>query len=536
VADGESGQAREALFDVQDATDAAQSHTSGPGWALAGYLPVLGDDVDGVRAVAGITDDVARDVLPSLVDAGAALSPRQLQPSEGRIDIQSLEEAEAPLSAANVALQGQIDRVEALRPDDMFGPIAGPVRELQQALGDAGDLTDRATTAVELLPGMLGKDGERTYLVLFQTNAEIRATGGIPGAISVMTADDGLIKLVRQGTASSFGPPRTRSVLPLTEAEQSIFGDQIGRYAADVTFTPDFPRVAQFAQALWEDETGQRVDGVLSADPVALSYLLAGTGPVPLAGDGSQQLTTDNAAQLLLNQVYLDIDDPDAQNLFFAAAGSSVFDAVSTGQGDPQATLDALVRATDEQRLLVWSGDEEEQADLADTALSGALPTEATSSPDIGVYLNDATGTKLDYYLDYDVSLEPLSCSDSQAQEQRLTVTMTSNAPKDAATSLPPSILGLSRPAAWLLTNLYIYAPVGGDVGGATLDGDRFAFAPYRHDSRPVAGATIELTPGQTRTLTYVVTSGPDQPGDPDVRITPGVPGSGTVDSQGSAC
>src|SRR6187200_2085221 len=116
VVAGETGQAREALFDIQDATDAAQSHTDGPGWALAGYLPVVGDDVDGVRAVADITDDVARDVLPSLVDAGAALSPRQLQPIEGRIDIRSLEEAEAPLSAANVALQGQIDRVEALRP------------------------------------------------------------------------------------------------------------------------------------------------------------------------------------------------------------------------------------------------------------------------------------------------------------------------------------------------------------------------------------------------------------------------------------
>jgi hypothetical protein len=113
---------------------------------------------------------------------------------------------------------------------------------------------------------------------------------------------------------------------------------------------------------------------------------------------------------------------------------------------------------------------------------------------------------------------------------------MTNNAPKDAATSLSPSILGLSRPAGWLLTNLYIYAPVGGDVGGATLDGEKFEFAPYRHDTRPVAGATIELAPGQTRILTYVVSSGPDQPGAPDVRITPGVPGSGTVESRGSAC
>ena len=42
------------------------------------------------------------------------------------------------------------------------------------------------------------------------------------------------------------------------------------------------------------------------------------------------------------------------------------------------------------------------------TTLSGKVPFEATDDPEIGIYLNDATGTKLDYYLDYDVTVEPL--------------------------------------------------------------------------------------------------------------------------------
>jgi hypothetical protein len=535
VATGNSGLAREALFDIQDASQKADSHTNGPGWLVGGYLPIVGDDIAGVRTVAVVTNDVATEVLPGLVDASAALSPAQLQPSGGRIDIAGLVEAQDPLTTANTALQGQVARIDALRPDDMIGPIAAPVRDLQSAIGGAASVTERATMAVDLLPGMLGQDGKRTYLVLFQTNAEIRATGGMPGALVLMTVDNGAIKLVEQGTAKSMGSPRENSVLPLNKAERSIFGDQIGTYPADVTFTPDFPRVAKFAQAMWEDATGQRVDGVLSADPVALSYLLEGTGPIPIAGDDTGELSADNAVQVLLNQAYFDIDDPEAQNEYFADAGRSVFDAVAAGQGDPRTTLDAMVRGTNEHRLLVWSDNGEEQADLSTTLLSGALPTEATDSPDVGIYLNDATGTKLDYYLDYDVTLKPLSCSENGAQEQRVTVTMTSNAPADAATSLPPSILGFSR-SGRLFTNLYIYAPVDGDIGGATLDGEKLAFAPYQHGTRPVAGATIELKPQGTRTMTYVVTSGPDQPGEPDVRVTPGVPGSGTVQTAGSAC
>lgn len=475
-------------------------------------------------------------MLPGLVDAGAALSPGRLQPSDGRIDIAGLERAEEPLTSASSALQTQLDRVDALRPDEMVSTVAGPVRELQDALGGAATITDRATVAVDLLPGMLGRDGERTYLMLFQTNAEIRATGGIPGALAVITADNGQLELVQQGTASSLGAPRAESVIPLTKDELTIFGDELGRFPADVAFTPDFPRVAELAQAMWQEETGQEVDGVLSADPVALSYLLEGTGPVSIGADESQQLTADNATDLLLNQAYLDIADPEAQNEYFAAAGSSVFDAVAAGQGDPRTTLDGLVRATGEQRLLVWSDDGREQADLGGTALAGALPSEPTSSPDIGVYLNDATGTKLDYYLDYDVRVAPLSCSGSGAQQQRVTVTMTSNVPADAAETLPPSILGLSRPPGWLLTNLYVYSPVGGEVGDATLGGKDFPYAPYQHGNREVAGATIELEPGQRRILTYDVTSGPGQSGAPDVGITPGVPGSGTVQTAGSAC
>ena len=533
VSGGQADRARVALADIQDATAAAAGHTDGPGWAVGAVLPFVGDDVSAVRTVADVSDRVARDVLPGIVDASAAFSPDRLQPESGAISLAGLEKNAEPLAESNEALQDEVARVDALRPEEMMDAVAAPVSELQTALADAVTVTDRAATAADLLPTMLGGEGERTYLVLFQTNAEVRATGGIPGALAVITAKDGVVKLQRQGTARDLGGPYATPVLPLTDDELAIFSDKIARYPADITFSPDFPRVAEIARAMWEEEKGQRVDGVLATDPVALSYLLRGTGPIAIEDQGGVRLTAANAADLLLNGVYLDRPDRDAQNEYFADAATSVFDAVIAGQGAPRPLLDALVEAAGEQRLLVWSADDEEQQTLETTVLSGRLPVEPTGEPQIGIYLNDATGTKLDYYLDYDVSVEPLSCTDG-VQVQRVTVDLSSGVPKQL--SAIRSVLGLSRPRGWLLTNVYVYGPVGGSIGAATLDGEKFLYAPLQQETRPIAGATIELEPGQSRTVVYDVVSGAGQTGDPQVSITPGVPGSGGVEEGGSAC
>ncbi|MBA2774339.1 MAG: DUF4012 domain-containing protein [Nocardioidaceae bacterium] len=71
-----------------------------------------------------------------------------------------------------------------------------------------------AVRAVKLLPPMLGPDGPRSYLVMFQNTAELRAAGGIPGAIAIIRAAGGKLRLTQQGDAGSLGSYRW-PVLPL---------------------------------------------------------------------------------------------------------------------------------------------------------------------------------------------------------------------------------------------------------------------------------------------------------------------------------
>ena len=437
---------------------------------------------------------------------------------------------------ADQDLHAQTDRVAALDVAELNPELAGPVGLMQTKLGEASALSTKAAKAVQLLPSMLGAHGKRSYLVLFQNNAEIRSTGGIPGAFAVLTAKNGRLEMTQQGDAAGALGHFDEPALPLTAEERALFTDRLGTYPQDVNFTPDFPRTAELATAMWEARNpGRRLDGVASADPVALSYLLRGTGPIPLVA--GQQLTADNAVQLLLNQIYLVEEDPSVQNGYFAGAARKVFDALAAGQGDAAGVLGGLSQAGSERRLLVWSRHEQEQRLLDDTRLGGALPVQPDASPFVGVYLNDGTAAKMQYYLDHDVTVKPVSCNPEQRQELRVTLTLTSNAPENAA-ELPTYLrgAGASVEPGHMRVSTYLYAPTEGWIDASAVDGEERPLAEYEHLGHDVGYRTVDIAPGERRRLTFTVMGGTDQPGPVDLRVTPGVHDTGIEQIRPSAC
>ena len=115
-----------------------------------------------------------------------------------------------------------------------------PLQDLRDQVSTADDTLAAASRAVNLLPGMLGADGERRFLVVFQNNAEVRSTGGMPGAMSLVETREGRVAMTRQMAASDF-PRLTEPVLPLTTDEQTVFGDQLGDVDARHQLHPGLP-------------------------------------------------------------------------------------------------------------------------------------------------------------------------------------------------------------------------------------------------------------------------------------------------------
>ena len=235
--------------------------------------------------------------------------------------------------------------------------------------------------------------------------------------------------------------------------------------------------------------------------------------------------------------MYADIADPDRQNAFFNVAARSVFDAVSSGTGDPRTLLEGLVTSASERRLLVWSAHPVEQRLLAPTALAGGLGAADAKAPQVGVYLNAALPYKLDYYLDHEVAVRSVSCVGDR-QQLTTTVTLRSTVPKDLSALsdyVAPRRVPLFGPGV-IATTVYFFAPEGGSVRWLSVDGEREQVARQSFGGRTVFARTITLEPGQDRSLTVDVLTGRGQTGTTDLRTTPGVRSTGLGAVQTSAC
>lgn len=530
---GDATAATATLRRLQRHAKEAESSTTGPGWSVLARTPVIGPNVSAVRTVAEVSDSLAGHVLPGVVAASAVLDPARLRPRQGRVDLAPLQQAAPAVVAADRRLARESRRVQAISTTGLTAQVASPVRQLQTRLSDASAVSARAARVVRLLPPMLGADGRRTYLLMFQNNAELRATGGIPGAFAVVHADRGRVVLAAQGSAASLGP-FGQAVLPLTREERNIFGPNLARFAQDVTFTPHYPRAAQLMSAMWRTARGERLDGVLSVDPVALSHVLRGTGPVRV--DPALSLDAENAVATLLNQVYLDLPAPDDQDAFFRLVAKRVFQAVASGQGRPQQVLEGLATSAAQRRVLVWSAHPEEQRLIAPTRLAGALPVRARRAPQVGVYLNDGSQAKLGYYLDYHVEVRSDSCRRGR-QTLDVTVHLASRVPRDT-TRLSDYMLSSRSgvPEGTLQTALHLYAPTGGRVAGGRLDGESLVLTSWRHLGRPVVTETIALAPGQRSTLRFTLVSGAGQTDRAQVQVTPGAREASTARVSPSSC
>ena len=186
------------------------------------------------------------------------------------------------------------------------------------------------------------------------------------------TFDKGKLTLGAQSSAGEVGvmaPP-----LSVDAEQQEIYSTRLGTYMQDVNLTPDFPTAASTAQAMWEKKTGQRVDGVISLDPVALGYILDATGPVTVTdpelvaiakGGLPTELSGKNVVRTLLSDVYAKIEQPSLQDAYFAGVAKEIFGALSSGQGDAKSLIAGMTKGAAAGRVLVWSGDADEQTVIA---------------------------------------------------------------------------------------------------------------------------------------------------------------------------
>lgn len=537
VGEGDVARARLELATFQESIDAAAEGTSGVTWKVIEQVPFVGDDAEGVAAVSEVLSSLGADGVTPLVDSAEQISARAYAPRNGQFPLAAIAALEETATLSHAAFETASEELATYDSSDFIAPLAARFDALRAQVVAAESALDTAERASRLMPSFLGADGDQNYLYVFQNNAEVRSTGGLPGNISLVSARAGRVEIARQATGAEFGES-PQPVLSLTPEELSVYGPQLGTYFLDANFTPDFPRASDLWRARWEAEFDELIDGVFTVDPVTLSYLLEATGPVMAAG---VELTSTNVVAVVESLIYLNVPDPVAQDEFLNAVAKAVFDAFASGVGDPVRVIQSLVRGVAEGRVRIHSFIEADQELVAGTDIAGELATDDGRTPHVGVYLNDATGSKMSYYLDYEVDVATVSCTGSR-QKLLGRIEVTSRTPEDPG-ALPETIAGykvvrdpfIKHGEQFVVGDLF--APHGGTIDRIEVDGE--PLDPPVLDmlsGRQVASLAFLFEPRETHLVTWEMTTGPDQDSDAIVSVTPGVAPESESSTVPSSC
>ncbi|MBW3087475.1 DUF4012 domain-containing protein [Bifidobacterium sp. 82T24] len=514
IRSGDANAAKAGMTRLSDGVDKAYAQTSGFGWRVLGMVPVLGDDVNAVRETVGIMHDVSVNALPQLGRAAGNLSVTSISVRDGAVSMPGLADSADDLAqASRVIGDAEIDLGRVPAPH-----IAQVADALDNARGRFADLADQVDVVARIAnaaPSMLdlNDSGPRTYLVIAQNNAEVRPTGGLPGSWGTLTVNNGRFTLSDFVSESTL-PQLSSPVLEAQDDETALFGRNLLTKPHDVNFTPDYPRAAAIAKAMWEKEHKQPISGVVMIDPCLLQNLLAVTGGVKTS-DG---LTLDgsNTTRYLLHDAYMENRTPDEQDALFSTVAKQSFDHIlhAADGGNSAALLNAVMRSTTQGHLKVWSVRSAEQEQLHDTAIAGELATKP-AEPNTGVYLSDGTQGKMSWYLDRTVASRKTRTLASGAQQCVVDIRLTNTVNAADVASLPDYVTGKGMSEGYdvtpgdIATVVYVYAPAGGRLVNWTISGGSNAGKGFdtiaTHNGLTVGAKKITLKPGGTATLSVTV-------------------------------
>ena len=496
IADGDIERAERVAPRLVTQSSRARELTSDVVWRVFEFVPLLGANFTAMREVAGVASTVADAVAPVVGIAGD-VDLASLGFSGSGMDLSPFAGLQAPLAAAGLSLSDAEVRAQQIDADAALPPLADAVREMRDVITQAATVVGALHGASVLLPPMLGADGARTYVVAMQNNAELRSEGGIVGSLALLRAEDGRITIVRQASTADF--PALDAPLPLSDSTLALFDEGPGRHIQNVTSIPDFTEAGPVLAQRWEQQFGERIDGVVAIDAVVASHLLRAAGSIAF---GPFTADADTIVPILLSDVYATVPDPTEQDIVFGQAASALFSVALSGS-DPKQLIAALAVSADENRIRIWSAHEDEQEMLAASTLGGALPTDGERGPYVGVLLNDATGGKMDFYTDAEISTAVGICHGEPTTQVR--VRWSNDAPPDAEQTLPLYVTGngiFGVYAGNVRTLIAIYGPEGATMQYAERDGEEEPVQTALFGTRSVVQHEVELSPGESTTIT----------------------------------
>ena len=502
---GDTAQAEQSLRDSARALADAEHEAKQPWARLAAMVPVVAQHRDLMVSVAGAASDSAL----AAADALSVVDLDQLNIENGVIDVASVETLAVPLGQLERAVTDLRDTLGATNSSWLISPAADRIQRYSRRADQVAQQAEATSAAATIGPGMLGSDGARRYLMAFTSPAEARGLTGLMGNWAVITIDEGRIQRTAFGrTAELIGATDTAENVVLQASDEYFerygpFGGfepggfPFGKFWSNVTMSPDMPTTASVMAQMYEAGRGETLDGVFVIDPAGLAALLTTTGPIDVPGLATP-LDASNLEQFLLVEQY-SVAEGERGDLLAAVAEATLARVLSGSLPPPQILARNLGPAATSGHIVGWAVRPDDQRLLTLIGMNGALPA-LNGGDGLAVVTNNASGSKIDSFLQRTVSYVALYDSGSGEVTSTATIQLENNAP---ATGYPDYVIGniIGLPTGTNRTLLSVYSPLAFET--VTLDGKSVGATSGTELGWNVYSLYVDLAPGQSRTVAF---------------------------------
>lgn len=481
--------------------EAARGATGHPAFAVASLLPPLSNDLNAVDVLADVASNSARAGI-SVVDGADALGAADDELAgtvfrDGRIRFGALAEAGPFLDEAASQLEESAEMLSALA-NPRFGIVRDALGRARDRVGEAHGSARRAQILFEALPGLFGRDDDRRYLLAFQSPSEARGTGGLIGLYGILSARDGRLELeeinyigdlLRPPPPPVDAPPWFRQHYGPLDALRSV---------QQVNESAHFPVVSEVLLSIHEAKKGHRPDGVIAMDPIALGYMLEGMEPLRANGL-DVDVTSENAAQVILHDSYLEFPTPEAQNLYLGDLIGKFWTRVQKGDLEAGPFAQGFARGVRTGHVKVFSSDPAEQEALRDLDAEGDYTDEGDHVQML--FHNNYAANKVDYFLEREVDTEVRLQADGGAHVT-VSVDLENAAPAGPESDLlgRRSFKGYAPGFNGMFLNLLL--PREATVYRFLQNGEQSPYILDEDAGFPVAWDLVELDPGESSNVT----------------------------------
>lgn len=488
---------------ARENAQAARRMTGHLGFEFLSYLPGIGSDADAVESLVSAVNHGAEAGVVAL-DGIHAMDPRDeglagALYEDGRVDLAALDVARPYVDDA-VDLLAEARHDVAMAPDGNLPQVASAVKQASRRLDSALDAADEGVRMMSQLPRLLGSDGSRRYFLALQSPSEVRGTGGLIGFYGILEANEGRLRIAKLSPITELSHQGTQKV-DAPDWFERLYGP-IGALHEwqQVNASINFPAVADVILDRYDMVTGERLDGVIAMDPLALGLMTRGTGAVD--GGVLGPIDEDNAREVLLRDVYTHFEDrPKAQNKLLRSIVEQFWGSLGSGDIDTGGFSDGLGEAVDTGRIKVFASDPEVQEAMLDLGIDGGYADEASNVQ--AVFNNNWSANKIDYYLHR--TIETHIAFDAGGEATITTTALLTNDAKADEGGLMSGAFIKGQEDGTNTMSLFFLMPEGSTEPSVMVDGRPSDPFRGRDDLSPVAWTIVRVPAGETArvTLTY---------------------------------